>query len=88
LRDVFMSSGFAIEKFYTEQKIISFNSVKQFVSGVAAGAPATRHAISQLDSDTYEKFFEMVEELLSEYSSTNGVSLPTLAHIVMAVPKV
>jgi ubiquinone/menaquinone biosynthesis C-methylase UbiE len=87
LRDVFMSSGFAIEKFYTEQKIISFNSVKEFVSGVAAGAPATRHAISQLDPNTYEKFFEMVEELLSKYSSTNGVSLPTQAHIVVAVSK-
>jgi len=30
----------------------------------------------------------MVEELLSKYSSTNGVSLPTQAHIVVAVSKV
>jgi hypothetical protein len=55
--------------------------VKGFVSGVAAGAPATRHAISQLDTNTYENFFEMVEELLSDYSSTNGVALPTQANI-------
>ena len=28
--------------------------MKDFVSGVAAGAPATRHAISKLDGNTYE----------------------------------
>jgi len=59
--------------------------VKEFVSGVAAGAPATRHAISQLGADKYEDFFKIVEELLADYSSTNGVELPTQAHIVLAV---
>ena len=86
LKDIFMGSGFVIEKFYTEQKIISFNSVKEFVSGVAAGAPATRHAISQLSLSKYEDFFQMVEELLVDYSTTNGLKLPTQAHIVQAVP--
>lgn len=86
LRDVFVGSGFIIEKFCTEQKIISFNSVKDFVSGVAAGAPATRHAISQLDESAYKIFFKMVEEALSKYSNINGVELPTEAHIVLAVP--
>jgi len=85
LRDIFVESGFVVEKFYTEQKIISFNSVKEFVSGVASGAPATRHAISQLDASKYEDFFKIVEELLADYSSTNGVKLPTQAHIVLAV---
>ena len=86
LRDIFVGSGFVVEKFYTEQKIISFNSVKEFVSGVASGAPATRHAISQLDASKYGDFFKIVEELLADYSSTNGVKLPTQAHIVLAVP--
>ena len=86
LRDIFVGSGFVVEKFYTEQKIISFNSVKEFVSGVASGAPATRYAISQLDASKYEDFFKIVEELLADYSSTNGVKLPTQAHIVLAVP--
>ena len=86
LKGVFTSSGFVIETILTEQKMINFRSVKEFVSGVAAGAPATRHAISQLDGNTYETFFEMVEELLSDYSSTNSVALPTQAHIVLAVP--
>ena len=86
LRDIFTGSGFVIEKFYTEQKIISFNSVKEFVSGVAAGAPATRHAISQLSVSKYEDFFTMVEELLADYSSTKGLKLPTQAHIVLAMP--
>ena len=86
LRDIFVESGFVVEKFYTEQKIISFNSVKEFVSSVASGAPATRHAISQLDASKYGDFFKIVEELLADYSSTNGVKLPTQAHIVLAVP--
>ena len=86
LRDIFVGSGFVIEKFYTEQKIISFNSVKEFVSGVAAGAPATRHAISHLSASKYEDFFTMVEELLADYSSNKGLKLPTRAHIVLAVP--
>ena len=86
LRDIFVESGFLIEKFYTEQKIISFNSVKEFVSCVASGAPATRHAISQLGANKYEDFFKIVEELLADYSSTTGVKLPTQAHIVRAVP--
>ena len=86
LRDIFVGSGFVIEKFYTEQKIIRFNSVKEFVSGVAAGAPATRHAISQLSVSKYEDFFTMVEELLEDYSSAMGLKLPTQAHIVLAVP--
>lgn len=86
LKDLFTRSGFVVEKILTEHKIIPFSSVKGFVSGVAAGAPATRHAISQLDTNTYENFFEMVEELLSDYSSTNGVALPTQANIVLALP--
>ena len=86
LQELFTSSGFIIEKILTEQKMIHFSSVKDFVSGVAAGAPATRHAISQLDENTYKNFFEIVEELLSGYSSTNGVALPTQAHIVLALP--
>ena len=86
LRDIFVGSGFIIEKFYTEQKIISFNSVKEFVSGVAVGAPATRHAISQLSESKYEDFFQVVEELLADFASADGLKLPTQAHIVLAVP--
>ena len=80
-----MISNFT-QNLHQQQKIINFRSVKDFVSGVAAGAPATRHAISKLDGNTYETFFEMVEELLSDYSTTNSVALPTQAHIVLAVP--
>jgi hypothetical protein len=60
--------------------------VKEFVLGVATGAPATRHAISQLSLSKHEDFFTMVEELLADYSSANGLKLPTQAHIVLAVP--
>lgn len=86
LRNIYVESGFVLEKFYTEQKIISFNSVKGFVSVVATGAPAARYAISQLGASKYEDFFKIVEELLADYSSTSGVKLPTQAHIVLAVP--
>jgi hypothetical protein len=86
LRDLFSSSGFVVEKIITEQKDIYFSSVKEFVTGVAAGAPATRHALSKLDENTYEHFFELVENTLSGYSNLSGVTLPTQAHIVLAKP--
>ena len=86
LQNVFTGSGFFVERMITEQKIIRFDTVKDFVSGVAAGAPATRHAISQLDVNSYDYFLKLVEDILSIYSSSNEVALPTQAHIVMAMP--
>ena len=83
LRDLFTGSGFAIEN-STQNKIIGFNSVKEFVSGVAS--PATRHAISQLSVSKHEDFFTMVEELLADYSSSQGLKLPTQSHITLAMP--
>ena len=86
LQNVFTGSGFFVERMITEQKIIRFDTVKDFISGVAAGAPATRHAISQLEVNSYDYFLKLVEDILSIYSSSNEVALPTQAHIVMAMP--
>ncbi len=86
LKDLLVSSGFSVENFTTEQRNIQFASVQEFVSGVAAGAPATRHAISQLDENSYEHFFEFVADALSPYSNSKGIELPTMAHIVLATP--
>ena len=77
-------TGFEIEIFKTDQMYVPFESVRQFVEGVAAGAPATRHALAQLASSDLELFISDVENLLSEYQSAGGISLPTSAHIVVA----
>lgn len=77
-------AGFKIESFETEQEIIPFPSAKAFVGGVAAGAPATRHALAQLSPDDLDTFILEVEHLLSPYKAANGLALPTSAHVVLA----
>lgn len=83
-RALIESTGFDIELFKTEQLHVSFASARQFVEGVAAGAPATRHALAQLASSDLELFIGDVENHLSDYQSADGLSLPTSAHLVVA----
>jgi SAM-dependent methyltransferase len=85
---LFEKAGFDIEHFRTEHLIVSFASAKQFVEGVAAGAPATRHALAQLQPADLEAFTAEVDELLSPYKTSDGLALPTSAHVVLARRKV
>lgn len=73
-----------IERFETAEFIATFPSVRSFVDGVAAGAPATRHAIAQLSPEDRDGFLSDVEEILSPYKTDDGVALPTSAHLILA----
>ena len=81
---LFQSVGFDIEIFETEHLHVSFASARQFVEGVAAGAPATRHALSQLDPSDREAFTREVDEMLSIYQTGSELRLPTSAHLILA----
>lgn len=79
-----VDAGFYIESFETGEFLAAFPSVKMFVDGVAAGAPATRHAIAQLSDGDRGAFLADVEATLAPYSTTDGIALPTSAHIILA----
>jgi len=83
-RSLFADAGFDITYFDTAEFPANFPSVKDFVSGVAAGAPATRHAIAQLSPVDHGAFISDVQETLAPYVSANGVALPTSAHLILA----
>jgi len=53
---------------------------------VAAGAPATRHALAQLGEDRKQQFVKDVEAILQPYADNSGVTLPTRAHLILATP--
>lgn len=73
-----------IEHFETAEYIARFPSIRAFVDGVAAGAPATRHAIAQLSETDKDGFLEDVENTLAPYNTDDGVDLPTSAHLIVA----
>ncbi len=83
-RDLIETAGFAVETFETGIETIGVSSARAFVDAVAAGAPATRHALAQLPSDAFEDFVEDVARRLDPYRTSDGVALPTSAHLVLA----
>lgn len=84
LKALFEDTGFKVDYFQTDHMIVPFPSAKQFVEGVAAGAPATRHALAKLDTSDMKAFITEVETLLSCYEKSNALELPTSAHILVA----
>lgn len=82
-RALFEQTGFEVEHFCTESKIVAFPSTKQFVEAVAAGAPATRHALAQLEAADMEAFIGSVDALLDPYKDAEGLNLPTSAHLIL-----
>lgn len=83
-RQLIADAGLDIERFETAEYIATFPSVRAFVDGVAAGAPATRHAIAQLSAADCDGFLKDVEDILTPYKTAKGVALPTSSHIVLA----
>lgn len=83
-RDLIEAAGFVIEAFETDVEEIGVSSARAFVDAVAAGAPATRHALAQLQQDAFEDFVEDVARRLNPYRNGNGMALPTSAHLVLA----
>jgi ubiquinone/menaquinone biosynthesis C-methylase UbiE len=84
-RQLVTSSGLEIARFETMEYRAWFPSARAFIQGVAAGAPATRHAIAKLPDEEREAFLRDVEDQLSSYTAENGVALPTSAHILLAI---
>ena len=87
-RQLFADAKLEIEHFETAEYIARFPSIRAFVDGVAAGAPATRHAIAQLSATDREGFLADVENALSPYQTDDGVELPTSAHLILALKRV
>lgn len=78
-------AGFEIASFETADLVAGFPSAEAFVDGVAAGAPATRHAIAQLSEADRDAFVADVKRLLAPYEqAAGGIALPTRAHLVLA----
>jgi len=79
-------AGFGKVELQTEERQATFPSVEAFIAGVAAGAPATRHALAQLAENRKQQFIEDVQEILQPFVSENGVTLPTRAHLILSTP--
>jgi ubiquinone/menaquinone biosynthesis C-methylase UbiE len=83
-RALIAGAGFDIASFETADYLAAFASVEAFVDGVAAGAPATRHALAQLSEADRAEFVIDVKRLLAPFETADGVALPTRAHLVLA----
>lgn len=77
-------AGFTLDAFRTEEVIARYPSVEAFVNGVAAGAPATRHALAQLSAEDRAGFLSDVQATLAPYVDEAGPALPTRAHLALA----
>ena len=85
-RALFTQAGFRTVALRTEEREASFPSVAAFIEGIAAGAPATRHALAQLGEDRKQDFVADVEKFLEPFAGPDGLQLPTRSHIVVAEP--
>ena len=85
-RALFTEAGFRTVALRTEEREAGFPSVAAFIEGIAAGAPATRHALAQLGDDRKQGFVTDVEEILEPFAGPDGLQLPTRSHIVVAEP--
>jgi SAM-dependent methyltransferase len=83
-RALVTGAGFEIVSFETVGLTATFPSAAAFVEGVAAGAPATRHAIAQLSEADRDAFVADVGRLLAPYEQPDGIALPTRAHLLLA----
>lgn len=85
-RALIAEAGFRIVSLRTEEREVEFPSVAAFIAGIAAGAPATRHALAQLGDDRKQDFVADVEKYLEPFAVSNELRLPTRSHIVVAEP--
>ncbi len=85
-RALFTEAGFRTVALQTEERKAIFPSVAAFIEGIAAGAPATRHALAQLDDSRKQEFVADVKNFLAPFVGPDGLNLPTCSHIVVARP--
>ena len=86
VKALMLRAGFRGVTVHAEERQARFPSVSAFVDGVAAGAPASRHALAQLLEARKRDFLADVEAILGPYLTGEGVTLPTRAHVVVARP--
>ncbi len=85
-RALIEEAGFRIVSLRTEEREARFPSIAAFIEGIAAGAPATRHALAQLGDDQRQAFIADVEKYLAPFAGSDELRLPTRSHIVAAEP--
>ena len=85
-RVLFTEAGFRNVALRTEEWEAKFPSVTAFIEGIAAGAPATRHALAKLGDDRQQDFVSDVTKFLEPFVGPDGLNLPTRSHIVVAEP--
>ncbi len=85
-RTLIEEAGFRIVSLRTEEREACFPSIAAFIEGIAAGAPATRHALAQLGDHRKQGFVADVEKYLEPYAGPDESKLPTRSHIVVAEP--
>ncbi len=85
-RALFAGAGFKDVALWTEEAEARFPSVSAFIDGVAAGAPATRHALARLADGDRRDFADHVADILAPFTDADGLTLPTRCHIVVARP--
>jgi hypothetical protein len=86
VRTLVRQAGFRRIELQDRELQVSFPSAEAFIAGVAAGAPATRHALAQLPQNRKQQFVEDVKAILQPYVKDNIVTLPTRAHLLFATP--
>lgn len=83
---LFSDAGFQSFALETRERQFRVPSVEAFVDAVAAGAPATRHALAKLSAEQKPWFIADVKKRLAPYADAEGLTLPTRCHIVLARP--
>ena len=63
-----------------------FPSAKHFVEALAAGGPASRHALSKVPEDQRGEFHEEISTALRQYKDKDGVALPLGYLVLVARP--
>lgn len=63
-----------------------FPSAKHFVEALAAGGPASRHALSKVPENQRSEFHGEVREALRQYEDLDGVMLPLGYLVLVARP--
>jgi len=63
-----------------------FPSARHFVEALAAGGPASRHALSNVPENQRSGFYDEVREALRQYEDKDGVRLPLGYLVLVARP--
>ncbi|MDH3601150.1 MAG: class I SAM-dependent methyltransferase [Candidatus Tectomicrobia bacterium] len=86
LRAIVFEVGFRDVELRTVTKLARFASPKHFVDSIAAGAPSSRHALTQVPEQAQSMLVEDVSATLQPYLDEDGVAIPVESHLLRAQP--